>query len=137
MDRKSEREALIRSHFHAIETTHAVDATLSAFSRPRYEVFPLGIVADGREAASAFLTGLYAAFPDFRIEAEHFHHGEDTVVVEGKTHGTHNGFWLHIPPTGKEVVVPVAMIYQFEGSDLVAEKVYFDHATVLKQIGAM
>jgi hypothetical protein len=28
-------------------------------------------------------------------------------------------------------------MFMFEGADLVCEKVYFDHATVLRQLGAL
>jgi steroid delta-isomerase-like uncharacterized protein len=134
-NQEANREALIKSHFEAIQSTHDVQKTLAAFTRPRYDVPALGIVAEGQNAVD-FVSKLFEAFPDFRVETEAFHHAGNAVIVEGKVHATQNGAWLHVPASGRQVQVPLAMIFQFEGADLVGEKVYFDHATVLQQIGA-
>ncbi len=51
--------------------------------------------------------------------------------------GTHYGIWAGIAPTGKRTEVRCALIFIFDGDNLVCEKVYFDHATILQQLGAL
>jgi len=41
-----------------------------------------------------------------------------------------------LEPYGKPMEVQAVLIFVFEGEDLVCEKVYFDHGTVLRQISA-
>ena len=57
------------------------------------------------------------------------------VIVERVFGGAHKGVWAGIPPTGKTTEVQSVLIFVFEGDDLVCEKVYFDHATILNQLG--
>jgi predicted ester cyclase len=64
------------------------------------------------------------------------HHADDAVIVECKFGGTHRGRWAGIAPTGNRVEVESALIFVFEGEHLVCEKVYFDHATILRQLHA-
>jgi hypothetical protein len=47
------------------------------------------------------------------------------------------GTWAGIDPTGKRMEVQGVLIFVFEGDDLVCEKVYFDHATILRQLGVI
>jgi predicted ester cyclase len=51
--------------------------------------------------------------------------------------GTHRGPWAGIPPTGRRIDVPVMSLFKFDGDKLEGEKVYFDMATLLRQLGAL
>ena len=75
------------------------------------------------------------AIPDFWLrEGEHLH-SENAVAVECVFGGTQKGVWAGIPPAGKPMEVAAVLVFVFEGDGLVCEKVYFDHATVLRQLG--
>ncbi len=63
------------------------------------------------------------------------HHADKAVIVECKFGGPQRGVWAGIAPTGNRMEVQSALIFVFENENLVCEKVYFDHATVLRQIG--
>ncbi len=65
------------------------------------------------------------------------YHAENAIVVEAVFGGTQQGIWAGMQPTGKRMEVQGVLIFVFEGDDLVCEKVYFDHATVLRQLGAL
>ena len=67
----------------------------------------------------------------------HRTHADDGVIVEGEFGGTQRGVWAGVEPTGKQVQGECVLIFIFEGSDLVCEKVYFDNATILRQMGAL
>jgi len=67
--------------------------------------------------------------------------GVDQVVDEMIMYFTHDiemDFMLPgIPPTGKRVELPVAVVAQFREGKLAHEHIYWDQATVLVQIGLL
>ena len=94
------------------------------------------MIVDGAEGVSGLVGGLLAAFPDFYLNRIAQYHADDAVIVECSFGGTHGGNWAGIEATGNKMEVQAVLIFVFEGEDLVSEKVYFDHATILRQIGA-
>ena len=134
---RAHRESIVDAHLQAEAVNHDPAATVATFRRPRYEVPALGVTVDGAEGVGSLVGGLLAAFPDFYLHRLGLHHADDAVIVEARFGGTHRGNWAGIEPTGKSMEVQSALIFVFEGEDLVCEKVYFDHATVLRQIGAI
>jgi predicted ester cyclase len=92
---------------------------------------------DGPEAVGGLVSGLLSAFPDFYLHQIALHHADDAVIVEARFGGTQRGIWAGIEPTGKRMEVQAVLIFVFEGDHLVCEKVYFDHATVLRQLGVI
>jgi steroid delta-isomerase-like uncharacterized protein len=128
------REAVVRSHMDA-ECRHDVAATLETFAEPNYDVVPLGAPANGQTAVEELLGGLFAAFPDFDTKALSLHHGDDIVFVDTLITGTHQGNWAGVPASGRPIEVRCGCIFHFNDDQLTRETVYFDHATLLAQIG--
>ncbi len=93
--------------------------------------------ADGAQAVHDLMAGLFVAFPDWDAELGPLRHADDAVFLEVRTTGTQQGEFAGIPPTGRRMDVRVAAIFEFEEDRLVCERVYFDFATVLQQLGAM
>ncbi len=131
---RERREALVREHMES-ENRHEFDVTLGTFDHPRYEIVPTGDVYDGREEVARYFEETRAAFPDQRNETIAIHHADDAVVVEFWLRGTHEGELRGIPPTGNTFEVRTVALFLFEGERLVCERVYFDIATVLGQLG--
>src|ERR1700692_2968621 len=130
------RDAVVKAHIDAETVQHDVAAALATFHHPRYEVPAMGAAGDGGDAVHGLLTQLLGAFPDFWLEQTTVHHADNAVIVECRFGGTHRGPWAGIAATGNRMEVQAACIFVFEGDRLVCEKVYFDHATVLRQLGA-
>ena len=128
---RERRDSAVNAHFQAEAVNHDVAATVATFQHPRYEV-PARAVVDGAEGVNALVSGLLSAFPDFYLHKIALHHVGDAVIVEARFGGTPRGTWPGIDPTGKRMEVQAVLIFVFEGADLVCEKVYFDHATVLR-----
>ena len=40
-----------------------------------------------------------------------------------------------VPPSGRHLVVPHAAVIEYEDGKICSEHIYWDHATVLKQLG--
>ena len=131
---RERREAIVREHVDA-ENRRDIDAVIATFDRPRYEVN--GEVSDGEASVRGLLEELLTAFPDFNAEDGKVHYSDDAVIAEGRVTGTHHGPFAGIPPTGRRIAYPLVAIFEFEEDRLVCEKVYFDSATLLVQIGVL
>jgi steroid delta-isomerase-like uncharacterized protein len=76
-----------------------------------------------------------AAFPDQRNRVIALHHTDDGVMVEFDLMGTHKGPMRGIPPTGKAFTCRMIALFLFEDDRIVCERVYFDSATILRELG--
>jgi steroid delta-isomerase-like uncharacterized protein len=133
---RARREAVVREHM-ASENRHDFDATLATFAHPRYELVATGQVFDGEEEVRQYYAASRAAFPDQRNEIRALHHADDAVIVEFDLMGTHRGTFLGAPPTGRTFTCRMAAVFVFEGDHIVCERVYFDAATILRQLGIL
>lgn len=131
---RARREAVVREHMES-ENRHDFDTTIATFARPRYEIVPTGEVFDGEEAVRGYFAVSRTAFPDQRNELKSLRHADDAVIAEFDLLGTHRGPLRGIPPTGKTFRCPMTAFFLFEGDRIVCERVYFDSATILRQLG--
>jgi steroid delta-isomerase-like uncharacterized protein len=131
---RERREAIVREHMES-ENVQDFDATLDTFGHPRYELIPTGDVYDGEEEVRGYFAESRAAFPDQRNELIALHHSDDAVIVESNLYGTHEGPFRGLPPTGRKFVMRFCAIFEFDDDRLMCERVYFDSATVLRQLG--
>lgn len=132
--RRKKREEVVREHMDS-ENRHELDTTIATFERPRYELIGTGEVYDGAQEVERYFEQTRRAFPDQRNELLALHHTDDAVVVEAVVRGTHKGPLRNLPPTGREFELPILSIFLFDGDKLICERVYFDQATVLRQLG--
>ena len=124
----------MREHMES-ENRREFDVTLRTFAHPRYELIATGEVYDGEEAVRSYYAASRAAFPDQRNEVRTLHHADNAVVVEFDLMGTHRGPLRGIPPSGREFTCRMVALFRFEGDRIVCERVYFDSATILGQLG--
>ena len=128
------RDEIVREHMES-ENRHEFEKTLETFKHPRYELIATDEVIDGSTDVARYYQETRAAFPDQRNEVIALHHAGDAVIVEFDLLGTHDGVFRGVPPTGRSFRCRMAAIFEFEGEDLVCERVYFDSATILRQLG--
>ena len=89
-----------------------------------------------RQEVRAFYTQLLRAMPDLHIDVRHRHACEDAIVLEVIIRGRHSGAWRGLPATGRQIEFPLCGIYTFDdGNRLAGERIYYDRATVLRQLG--
>ena len=130
---REEREREVRNHMEA-ENVHDFDAVIDTFSHPRYELIATDRTHDGEEAVRAYFKETRAAFPDQRNELISLRHADDAVIVEFWLLGTHEGPLMGIEPTGREFRCRMTAFFLFEGAKITCERVYFDSATILRQL---
>lgn len=119
-----------------LENQHDYPATIATFKHPRYEIIATGRVFDGLQEVQEYFRESRTAFPDQRNELISMRHADDAVIVEFWLLGTHNGELLGMEPTGKEFRCRMTAFFIFDGPGLVCERVYFDTATILRQLTA-
>jgi predicted ester cyclase len=62
--------------------------------------------------------------------------GEGIAVLEAEFVGRHIGDFAGVPPTGKDVRVPFAVVYDLRDDRIVEGRVYFEIPAFLAQVGA-
>jgi steroid delta-isomerase-like uncharacterized protein len=143
---RSRREETVFAHIRGERRGADLDAAVAAFAdgAASYDVIPLREILGtpaGRpthprpEDVRAHLGELTAGFPDLELVVHRIHHADAAVIVEGVQIGTHTRTWNGIEPTGRRVSVPAAVFYRFEGEQMRGETVYFDLATMMRQLG--
>jgi steroid delta-isomerase-like uncharacterized protein len=130
----TKREKLVRKHVKA-ENAADYETALATFQHPRYEYVATDEVHDGAEEVMAHWRELDRAFPDQDIEIVRLHPSDDAVLMEAIARGTHTGPFRGLPPTGRRFEQQFLAIFVFEDAALVCERVYYDVATVLQQLG--
>jgi steroid delta-isomerase-like uncharacterized protein len=131
---REKREAIVVEHMES-ENRHEFDVTLETFDHPRYELIATGDVHDGPDEVAGYFEETRTAFPDQRNELLALHHSDDAVIVEAMLYGTHLGPFRGLPPTGRAFEMRFCALFLFEEDRLVCERVYFDAATILRQLG--
>ena len=128
--------ALVEEHV-SLENRHDLDGIMGTFgASARYDEEPWNDHYIGRDAVRAYYDGLLRAIPDLAIDVRRRHVAEHAIVLEVTISGRHLGPWRGLPPTGRAVQFPLCGIFTFDREDrLAGEKIYYDRATVLQQLG--
>ena len=130
---RKKREEVVRRHMES-ENVHDFDATIDTFSHPRYELIATERVHDGEAEVREYFKQSRSAFPDQRNELISLRHADDAVITEFWLLGTHEGRLGALEPTGKTFRCQMTAFFIFEGEKIVCERVYFDQATILRQL---
>jgi steroid delta-isomerase-like uncharacterized protein len=103
-----------------------------------YDDAPWSEHHDGIDAVRRYYGDLLRASPDFHIDVQQRYVSDDAVVLEVRLSGTHLGNWRGLPATGRRFDFPLCAVFTFDEEDrLVGERIYYDRATVLRQIGVL
>jgi steroid delta-isomerase-like uncharacterized protein len=134
-DLRQRRLEVIKEHMET-EVTQEFDRTLATFDgHPHYEIMATGQIFDGYDEVMRYYRTTRTAFPDQRHDNVRYHIADDAVIVEFDLLGTNHGEFYGLPPTGEAFRVPVIAVFFFENDRIVNERVYFDSASLVTQIG--
>jgi steroid delta-isomerase-like uncharacterized protein len=92
-------------------------------------------LANDREGVMLFHRALWGGFSDFRVEIHDLLADGDRVVTRKTFHGTHDGDFMGIPPTGKQVSWDVIDIVRYRDGRLVEHWNLVDQLGLLRQLG--
>lgn len=135
-ERAAARLALVREHVNG-ENAHDLDAVMKTFGESaHYDDEPWNEHHAGREGVRSYYAQLIRSVPDLYIDVQREHVTKDGVILEVIIRGTHVGTWRSLPGTGRTLAIPLCGIFTFDAQDrLASERIYYDRATVLRQLG--
>lgn len=132
------------AHMGAEFGAHDAEATLATMvAHPRVNHVPVMTGGEGLEQVREFYTRYFLDHlpPDMQVIPVSRTIGQGRLVDEfiGKFTHTIPMPWLlpGIPPTGKRVEVALVVIVYLEGNKIVREHIYWDHASLLVQVGLL
>jgi len=136
--RADARVAAIDEHVRQ-QNRHDLEALLATFGTcASYEDGPWAERHDGIAAVREYYAALFRAAPDLHVEVKNRHVSDDAIVLEVMITGTHLGAWRGLPATGRRLEFPLCAIFTFDESNrMLGERMYYDRATVLRQLGVM
>ena len=130
---RQQREELVRHHMQ-VENNHDYPAAIATFKHPHYEIIATDRTFDGLEEVREYFRKTRTAFPDQRNELISLRHADDAVIVEFWLLGTHKGEMAGVKPTGRSFRCRMTAFFIFDNTDLICERVYFDSATIMRQL---
>ncbi|HUZ68513.1 MAG TPA: ester cyclase [Candidatus Saccharimonadales bacterium] len=129
--------AEIHGHL-AAENAQDLDALLDGMTEDCFNLIvpdPHRLYAGPVEVARRY-RGLWATFPDLNVEMRRIISvQEDSAVSEHILSGTQRGSLFGIPATNLRVEVETAVVWDIKDGRIKGEIVYFDLATMLRQVG--
>jgi len=100
-----------------------------------FTIMATGQENHGREGVLGMLKYFYHIAFDAAAESRATLIGEDHAVWEGEFIGKHIGEFAGIPATGKDVHVPLCIVYELENDQIKRGRVYFEMPVLLEQLG--
>jgi steroid delta-isomerase-like uncharacterized protein len=91
----------------------------------------------GTEGLKQFFTMTHTAFPDFHSTLEDMFAEGDKVVQRFTARGTHQGEFMGIAPTGKQVTIPGIAIHRITDGKIVENWVNMDMLSMMQQLGVI
>ena len=137
-------ESVWTEHLAGEFASKDVEATLSTMVDDAYvNHMPVNTGGRGKEELRAFYRDNFIpSWPeDVQMTPINRVVGDGQLVDELRVTFTHsktmNWFLPNVAPTNKRVTVDFVVVVQFRGGKLACERIYWDQATVLRQIGGL
>ena len=137
-------EELWAEHLKGEFATKDVEATLATMVEDAYvNHMPVNTGGRGKAALRVFYRDEFIpSWPDdLQMTPVNRVIGVGQLVDELRVTFTHSKPmpWLlpNLPPTGKPIALDIVVVVQFRGDKLACERIYWDHATVLRQVGLL
>jgi steroid delta-isomerase-like uncharacterized protein len=112
-------------------------AIFDELSAPDFVWHTTSKTLQGREPAREFLSMFFTAFPDGHFTIEDMIAEGDTVVTRLTFRGTHQGNFMGIPPTGKQVNVAEIAILLIANGKAVEQWTSLDMLGLMQQLGVV
>ena len=118
------------------ENRRSIEGLLETlYSEPIYKIMATNATFKGRDQVAQFYTGLFDGVPDATFELINAFVGEEGVVEESILRGTHRGLLFGMPATGREIALPLTIVFPILNGEIMGERLYFDLATLARQLG--
>ncbi len=92
-------------------------------------------VADSDPALKQHIADIEVAFPRYELVADDLIVEGEKVVLRFALRATHQGAFMGIPATGRQVDVPGIIIYRLADNKIVEHWMQIDSAALMQQLG--
>ena len=131
----AENKAIIRKYLDEAWTKRNVNI-LDELMAPHYARYLPGLDKPlDREAQKQRLAGFFTAMPNLVFIVDDLFAEEDRVVFRITIQGTHEGPFLGVAPTGKQLTVTAIDIARLENGKIVDHWGQMDMAGLMRQLG--
>jgi predicted ester cyclase len=120
-----ENKVLVRRYFEAISGKDKPPSVVDQF------------VADADPELKQHIVDAEQGFPRYELIAEDLIAEGDKVFVQARMRATHSGNFMGIPATGRQVEMPVALVYQIANGKIVAHWMLSDNMGLMQQLGVI
>ena len=129
--------AFIQDYFDAWKGTDE-DKILAYYSDDVVLQLPTGTLEGKAAVRDNFVRPFIAGFPGNVHAIRNLAHAKNLVAVEWNFEAVHKGPFANVAATGKKIQVPGCSFYEYDlgTRKIPAGRIYFDFATLLRQIGA-
>jgi steroid delta-isomerase-like uncharacterized protein len=102
---------------------------------PIYKIMATSATFKGRDQVAQFYDRLFEGVPNAAFELVNVFVGEEGVVEEAILRGTQRGALFGLPPTGREIALPLTIVLPIFNGQVMGERLYFDLATLARELG--
>jgi len=110
-----------------------VEAFIGMYAEGADVVFP-DLAAPNREEMIAEFHEIIEAIPDRHFDVSRIVATEKGAMVECITKGTNTGSLFGMPPTNKELALPMIHVYDFEKGKVVRQRCYSNYQILMQQL---
>lgn len=102
-----------------------------------FTIMDTGQEHHGPQGIQQMLTEFYHGTFEADVETTNTIFADGQAVVEGYVVGKHTGTFAGVPATGKDVRMPICVIYDLENDKIKKGRVYVASGVFLQQVGAL
>ena len=130
-----ENRRLWQRHVLAENRRSIQDLLETLCADPIYKIMATSATFKGRAQVAQFYHHLFEGIPNATFELVNAFVGEEGVVEEAILRGTQRGILFGLPPTGREIALPLTIVLPILGGQIMGERMYFDLATLARELG--
>jgi steroid delta-isomerase-like uncharacterized protein len=132
---------IARNHFDAFNARDIEKGLRLVANDVKWMNIPFNLNFTGHAGYREFHNNWTTAMPDVKVEIVNIIGGEEWTAVEFIGRGTHTGPLAGpqglIPATQKKLELKVCELFQIQDGLITESRVYFDSATMLRQLGLL
>lgn len=130
MSIESTRDAMMK-YFNSDHTDLSMMADDVVFT-----MMATGQETRGREAIREMLHFFYHVAFDATATTSNTMFADQQALVEGEIIGKHIGEFAGVPATGRNIRVPICVVYDLESDRIKRARIYFEIPVLMQQLGA-
>lgn len=133
---REENKRIARRFIDEVSAEGNIDLIDEIFAEDVIDHNPLG-ETHGREAIEELFENLSTAFPTHETTIEEIIAEDDTVALRGPSTLTHEGEFMGIEPTNREVQVDGTTFLRIQDGKIVERWAQFDMLGMMQQLGVV